>query len=209
MNFTEAQTAISTLLGNNAGGQFRVCGYRNEPADAKTVKDTNASVAVYYGKGDFSKANSPPTGPFEHSCTFNIELTISTAAKADLTTLNDDGSTPAERQTALSNIQNTRALADQALNALINVVWNIIFNAEHIGFEETLGKYRDRWVPTIEKQEVGYIGDLIVSQATMHLNLDVQEIADGDLGTALEVLNLTLNLEDEPTDGQAGIEENY
>lgn len=204
MNFQTIQSAMTTLLGTESGGQYRVLGYHDKPEDAENIKNDNASVAVYFKRATPAMGRSSMTGPFSHDCLYHIELTISTPAQADLTTLNSESSTPTERATAMNNIENTKALADVALNTFIAKVFSDLMDARNVDLGLATGVARSRKIVAIEKEEPGYMGDLIISSATMHLSLVTDETVDGDAGVASDIIDLTVKINDEPSSGQAG-----
>lgn len=204
MNFQTIHTAIVDLLGTEAAGAYRVLGYQNIPEDSENLKDTNQTVAVYFKRAVPARSSNSLTGPFDHECTFNIELTISTPATADIETLNDSGSTALERATAMTNIESTKALADVELNAFIDLVFADLMDARNVDLGLAVGVARSRRVESIEKEDPVYIGDLIVSKATMNLILTTEETVTGDEGVESDVIDLTHKVNDEPSDGQAG-----
>jgi len=208
MNFITIQEALTELLGNGANGQFRVCGYSVEPESGEAIRNENAAVAVYFSDAKIPKSGSGFNGPFKFDATYNIELSISSSAKADLETLNDPESSQVDRAAAMTSLQNTRLLADQALNTLIECVFNIIFKPEDVDLGLDVGIARSRWIPSITKEKPDYAGELLISQAVMSLTMQITEsISSDDLEPLVEI-DLTLNLNDEPV-GQAGIYENY
>lgn len=215
MNFEDVQTAIITTIGNGASGNFRVCGYHNKPEDVANIKNTNASVSVFFSRARIPRGKSALQGPWQWDVTYNIELSISTPASADIATLNDEGSTQGERATALSNITNTRQLSNIALNSLIKYVYTIIHNPSNLDFGLTVGKIRNRWVDDIETNEDPiFSGDYLVSEATMHLSLTLSENTTDDVLDDLEIIDTTLKLNDEPgpdedTEGRAGVINDY
>lgn len=204
MNFQTIHTAIVTLLGTEAGGNYRVLGYRNTPEDAENIRNTNATVAVYFKRAVPVRKSNSLTGPFDHECTYIIELKISTPAEADLATLNDPVSTPTQRATAMGNIENTKALANTALGVFIAAVFADLMDARNVDLGLAKGVARSRRIEAIETEEPGYIGDLIISEATMNLVLTTEETVTGDEGVESDAIDLSIKVNDEPSDGQAG-----
>lgn len=209
MNFTTVRDALKTIITTDAGSDFRVLGYKNEPEASSNVLDTNASVSVYFSEAKVSPSKSAHICEFAWDCIYNIELMIATSAKADLTTLNDSGSTDGERATALSNVENTRLLADEALDSLIEKVFSIIMDGDNLDLGLSVGVARSRFINEVIKLDplYGNYSDLIICKAKMNLYLELTETVSGDEGTEGEIIDLTLNIDDEPTDGQAGIYE--
>jgi hypothetical protein len=208
MNFETVQEALTDLLGNGANGQFRVCGYNNEPENAEAIRNENASVAVYFQSATIPKSSSGLNGPFTFVATYNIELSIASSAKADLETLNDPDSTQGERAAAMTALQNTRLLADQALNTLMGYVFTILFTPKDIDLGLDPGVARSRWIDAITKEKPDYAGELLISQAVMAMTIRFTESIAGEDLEPLTEIDLTLNLNEEP-DGQAGVYENY
>ena len=210
MNFEDIQNAIITTLGNGADGNFRVCGYHNSPEDVENIKDTNASVSVFFVRARISKGKSSLQGPWQLDGIYNIELSISTCASADIETLADEESTQAQKATALSNITNTRQLANIALGVLIRNVFQIIFNPTNLDFGLTVGKIRNRWIEDIETgEEPKFMGDYLISEATMHLSATWSETVEDEDVEDLEIIDTSLKLDNEPSDGQAGTIKDY
>lgn len=204
MNFETIHTAIVETLSTEAAGAYRVLGYRNIPEDSDNIKDSNKAVAVYFKRGVPNRQSNSLTGPFDHECTFNIDFMISTPAKADLATLKDEGASEAERATAMTNVENAKAVADIDLNSFIAEVFADLMDARNVDLGLTKGTVRSRRIESIEKNEPGYLGDLIISQATMNLILTTEETVTGDEGVESDVIDLTHKVNDEPSDGQAG-----
>lgn len=209
MNFITVYGAIVDLLGDEAAGRYRVCGYKNEPEDALLIKDTSACVSVFVGDVEIPENKSSSAGPFHWNCTYNIELAITTKATADLAVLEDPDATQGQRATAIASIQTAKALGEQAINNLIATVYQVLMSATNLDLGLEIGVFSNRWIAKIDKDEPNNMADMVVSKANMHLTLSVEEEVTGLLGEDLEDVDVTINLDDEPDDGQAGIIETY
>jgi hypothetical protein len=73
----------------------------------------------------------------------------------------------------------------------------------HLGLSKKI--FWDRWVSDAKKDDPMYFGDGVISSATLTYTCSVEEEFVGDEGTAGTILDMTLNVNDEPTDGQAGV----
>ena len=193
MNFITVQGAITTILGNGANGQFRVCGYKTTPEDSANIKNTNASVAVYFNNAIINK-KSGLNGPAGWDVTYNIELSLGTPASADLATLNDPESTALEKAAALTAVQNTRQLANQALSTFIAAVYQILRDGSNLDLGLTVGLARSRWIENINTGEPSYLGDLLVSTANVNLTISVTETTAVVEGEPVEIIDLGMKL---------------
>lgn len=201
MDFETVQTALTTLLGNNAAGQFKVIGYQRQGESADEVKDNNKLVQVFYKRGEFPKSGSGFNGPVKHNAVYQIYFTVSKAAKVDIATLNDDTKTPAQKQTALANLAESAALADVELNTFFRLVYQILMAANNQDVGLAVGKVASRWIGELEKDDPLERGDLLVLTGACTYTCTLSENLTGAaVTTATEGTHTTVQIND-----QAGV----
>jgi hypothetical protein len=178
--------AIIDLLAVKAAGRYRTIGHQKQEQSAKEVKDSNRSVQVYFSNGDFPKSGGSLTGPFKFDITYRIDLTVAKAAVGDLAVIQNPASTPAQLATALSNIQEATALADESLDELYEIVFQILEDAEQVEFGLELGTVSNRWISNLDKHEPTERGSLVVLTGIMQLTCSVVEYVIGDQGVDID-----------------------
>ena len=146
--------------------------------------DSDRSVQVYFFRGEFPKGKGSTTGPVMHDLTFNLELAVSKAAEGNLTPILDPGASGPELKAALESFKEASGLANESLDELADVVFNIIMDARNIdlGHDSVVA---DRWVPNIQKDQPIPRGDLVVLTGTMAVTCGIDEQLDGDPGVEM------------------------
>lgn len=205
MNFQSVQSALVTALGSAAAGRYRAIGYKDLPIGQSEIQDTNKLVSVYYVKGDFPLNLSGRYGPATHSCVFNIDLKLSQKASVDLTTLEDEGSTAGQRATALAALQDAKSLANTNLDSFISIIFGVLLDNRNAFLGLSKSIFANRWISNIKKEDPIYVGDTVICSAILTYECDVEETFVGDTGDSGDIIDLTVNVNDEPTDGQTGV----
>lgn len=207
MRFQNVQTALVTALGNDAAGRFRTIGYKEQDIDQSEITSNDKLVSVYYSKGSLNVGRSGRNGPADHECVFNIELKLSQPVSVDIATLENPSSTEGERATALAGLQDAKDLANSNLDSFIDIVFNILIDNRNSYLGLSKKVFANRWISDVDKEDPLYFGDSIICSATLIYVCDVEESFIGDSGSSGEIIDLTLKLKDEPTDGQTGVKE--
>ena len=210
MNFRTIKEAVIDLLGTAAAGRYRTIGFQEQGKDATEIEDSDRSVEVYYSAGNFPKSKGSLTGPVQHDMTFRVDMSASKASTVDLATLNSDLSTPAQKAAALAARQEAAKLADDSLDELFEIVYQVLMNAENVDLGLAFPVY-NRWANNFQKSDPILRGDLVVLTASIMLDCSIDERLDGDTGTAGsvgDVHDVTLDIRDEndvSDEGKAGV----
>lgn len=182
MKFRTMKSALVQLLGDNAGGNFRVLGYQDQPYGASEVLDDLRLVTVFYQAGLFEKRSSSWTGPVDHQVTFPVEILVSKSAKIDLSVIDDPGATNEERAAALVAAKNAGSEADDSMDEVAELVYQILMDNEHVDAELEEYSIGDRWITEFEKDPPIQKGDLVVLTGafkyTCRLSEDLQGVGD-------------------------------
>ena len=188
MKFREIRDSLITLLGNAAAGRYRVTGYQEHVKAADEVVDNERSVTVYYASGNFPKEKGSLRGPNMHNMTFNLELTVASPAKADLT-----ASSPAELATSLANLERAAYLADRSLDELFDIIYQVVMDAQNIdlGMSDT-DPVADRWIGDFDKNEPIDRGDFFLLTGSAVLTCAISEDVTGETPTEANEFSTTL-----------------
>jgi hypothetical protein len=208
MNFRTIKASLISILGAAAAGRYRTIGYQQQGQSADENLSTNRSVQVFYQSGEFDKSGGAISGPVMHDPTFAIQMTVAEAAKADLATINNAGSTPAQIAAALAAMQNAESLADDSMDELIDIIYNVIMDAENVDLGLNAGDVADRWIGSAQKNEPLRRGELVVLTAAMQLTCACDEEVTGDSGIAGTVNDQEIIFEDKDGNadpGKAGV----
>jgi hypothetical protein len=205
MNFQSVQTALVTILGAAEASRYRTVGYKDEPIGQSEILNTNKLVSVHYKEGSFPDHVSGRQGPVTHKCTFNIELKLSQKAVVDIATLENVGATEGQRATALAGLQDAKDLANTNLDAFISIILGVLMDSRnaYLGLSKSI--FGNRWISKIKKEDPMYFGDSVICSAILIYECDIEETFVGDTGDAGDIIDLTVKVNDEPTDGQTGV----
>jgi hypothetical protein len=203
MEFRTVKSQIETLLLSGASGQFRVVGYAVQKRDADEVVDTDRSVQVYFHRGDFPKeTNSPIAGPFNHDVVYRVELTVSAAAKVDLALINTGS--PAQIASALDGLQNASKLADDSIDELYELVWQILMDARNYDLGLAKGRVSNRWVSQLAKDNPLPRGEYVLLSGSMDLSCRVSEDNVGETPVVGGQFDITLDIDGDDVE-QTGV----
>jgi hypothetical protein len=213
MQFRKNKDAIVTILGNAENGRYQTVGFQRQTKSADEVLGNDRMVQVYYSAGDFPKKSGRINGPNQHDMTFNIDLTVSRAAEGDLSILQNPASTSGEIAAALLLFSEASELADQSIDELINIVYQVIMDAQNIDFGLTTGSppvatrgvVSNRWIDQIQKNDPVPRGEYVILTASMKLTCRGVELIDGDSGIPGEkVLDTQIDIEGDDVE-KAGV----
>lgn len=190
MNFRTIKDSIIEILGNASKNCFIVIGHQRQMKSADETIDINRFVQLFYSAGDFPKSSGRNTGPVQHDITFRIELTVSSPAKIDLSTLNRSSSTSAEKASALASSQEASNVADDLLDELFELVYQILMDARNYDMGQEIGEVSNRWIDQIQKDDPIEEGEYVILTGSMFLKLRTAEQIVGESAV------LTENLQD-------------
>lgn len=203
MNFRLLKASIINLLGNAEAGRYRTVGYQKQAQEGFHVKDNSRSVQVYYSEGENPKAAGSLSGPFQHDMTFNIDMTVSAPCKGDLAVLENPGSTPAQLQAALANLQIAEDRADDLLDELYDHVFQVLMDARNLDLGLSRGTVANRWVDRMVKDPVLRRGELVVLTGQAKLTARMVEEVLGEQGDPLMVFDAGIEIDGDVI-GRAG-----
>lgn len=183
MNFRVISQALVDVLGAAAAGRFRVIGYRGQGHDSEEVRGNNRLVQVYYSLGDFPKSKGVVSGDSQHILTFNIDLTVSASAKADLSAINSPSATQAQITAALAASQDSAFETDEAMDDLVDIIYQILMDGRNYDLDLPLGTMSSRWVNRAIKGEPLDKGGLVVLTGQIQYTCQTVEEIIGDTGT--------------------------
>ncbi len=185
MNFQLVLDAlVNKILGPAERQRYRTIGFQDQKRAAEEVLDCLRTVQVFYEGGVFPKSGGRQTGPTQHDCVFAIDLTASRPIEVDTATINS-GST-AQKIRALAAMQSAAGLAEESVNDLIDIIYNILMDGRNVDLRLPVGTVANRWIERIEKKSISDQGEFVVAGASMKLGLRVSEEPPGDKGIPIE-----------------------
>ena len=211
MSFRVIKSGLETILDNavNTGGiyagKFRVIKYQKEMQSSEEVNGNNRTVQVYYSSGDFSGS---PQRISKHDMTFNLEMTAGSSGKVDLTGL-DSATTDAQRAAILGNYKEALYQADQNLDELIEMVFQVVMAGDNIRLgvnETTTGvKVNTRMIPRVQKNDPTSLGEYVVISAVMSVTCESSENLISTTETDGETINTIFKFKDDD-EGKAALD---
>lgn len=183
MKFIIVKDAVKALLENAAAGRYGVAGAQKQEKGTAAYIGSNRLVEVYFRTENFSKSKGRFTGPNNSDVKIAIELTVSGPVKADLAILDDPtGSTAIQLQTAIAEIKEASSVADDSMDELFDIVYQIIMDAKNVDLGLAEGIVADRWISTLDKSDPNPRGQLVVLTGMLEFSCNVEEDVPGDIG---------------------------
>jgi hypothetical protein len=196
MNFRTIKTSIiDNVLGPAEAGRFQAIGFQRQAKSSAEVKGLLRTVQLYYSSGDFPKSAGRTSGTTQHNVMYRVDLTVAEPAKGDVAALNNPASTPAEKAAALLAFQEGSNLADDSLDELYDIVYQILMDARNIDMGLGKGVVSSRWVGSIQKDQPIPNGELVTLTGSMQLTLKTPEIITGDTGTAAGIFDTVIDID--------------
>ena len=179
---TVKDSIVNNVLGPAEEGRFVTIGFQRQSKSANEVLDMSRLVQVYFAGGNFDK----PGRKIElaHDITYNIELTVSKAAEGDLSVINNPNASQAQISAAIMAFQEASDLADTSIDELIDIVYQILMDAQNIDLGMVAGEVSSRWVTGIKKNQPVPQGEYVILTASMSLTCRVAEEVSGEVGVA-------------------------
>jgi hypothetical protein len=186
MQFRKTKQDLVRILGNAAKGRFRVVDHQVQVIDSTEILGGKRRVQVFYGEGDFPKGKAGLTGPTQHEATYRIELGVSAATEVNLAVLNDADATEAQRAAALKCFKSSSKLADDSLDELFEIVYQILMDGRNIdvGSEGPPFVVKDRWIEGFSKDNPVPQGEFVELTGSVRFSCQLTEQVPGDTGTA-------------------------
>jgi hypothetical protein len=197
MQFRTLKDSIVNILGAAEAGRYTTVGFQRQSSGGSEI-NASPKVAVYYQSGEFATSRGRYTGTVMHDCTFTIELSVATAAKVDLSTLDDPGSSAIARAAALSALQESAKLADDAWDELLDTVYQVLMDARNIDMGLSVGDVSNRWIPRAQKDNPVPRGEFVMLTGRITMEARVAEEVVGDTGTPGTAYDVTLEQDGDP-----------
>lgn len=192
---TVKQSIIDNVLGPVAAGNFTLVGHRQQSKNSIESLDALRIVQVFYGAGDFLKSSGRNTGPVQHDITFRIEFTVSSAAKGDLSTVNNPAATQLQVAAAIAAFQSSAALADALFDDLAATVYQAVMSGPNVYLGLTQGDVSNRWVGRIEKDPPKPQGQYVTLTGGIILGCRVAEQVPSAELTPIQINDITIDLD--------------
>jgi hypothetical protein len=132
-----------------------------------------------------------------HNITMAIDLTVSKAAEGDLSTITNPASTPAQVAAALAVFQEASALADDSLDELIEIVYQIIMDGRNVDLQLPSGTISNRWIDQVRKDDPIPRGEYVILTGSMQLTCGASEAVPGDIGIPGDIYDFTIEQPDD------------
>ena len=198
---------INNILGPAEAGRFKTVGFQRQVKSAEETLDNSRLVQVYYSSGNFPKSSGRLNGPVQHDISFSVDLTVSAAAAGDLATINNISSTPVQVAAALLAFQEAAGRADDLLDDLFDIVYQILMDARNQDLGLPSGTVANRWVDQLNKDDPVPSGEYVILTGNMRLTCRAAEEVPGDIGVVGDKtfdFNIELENDDVQKSGKAG-----
>lgn len=178
MNFQTVKANLVTILGAGAASRYRTVGYQPQGTSTELNADSDRSVQVFYTRGSFPKSGAGLRGPIRHEMTFRIELIASKAARVDLAVLDSSVSTAAQKSTALAGLQRAASLADDSIDDLWSIVYNVLMDNADLDLGPGI-VVAGRWIASFNKDAPHPRGSLVTITGSADLSCSYYEELSG------------------------------
>lgn len=193
MLFRIYTAALEDMLGAAQGTDFITVGYAARSKDASEYLNNKRTVEVVYKGGIFPKSSSGRGGAIQHQMSWEIVLTVSKAASADLATLNDSNSTAEQLATAIVSCSLSDHAADESMNEFEEIVFQILMSASNRDLGLNI-KVADTFVDSFQKDEPGNIGELTVLRGKFTFSAQGKEEITGDTPVTGVSVDITMDI---------------
>ena len=180
------QSIIDNVLVPAEGTRYVTAGYQKQRKSAQEI-NANRQVTVYYSEGDMPKGPGEAYGDVMHDVAFRVELAVATPAKVDLSVLNDVDATENAKATALLQMLEAGPLADEQMDDLIDIIFQVIMDArnEQLGItspddQPNKKAVANRWIDQIRKDTPVPEGQFLTLTASMRLTCRIEENITGE-----------------------------
>lgn len=198
MNFRRVKTSTQDILSNAENDRYRTIGFQRQSRAAIESLDLDRTVEIYYADSDFDKVAGRLNGPVQNDATYNIDLTVSKAAEGDMSAIIDPDATQQARATALSLFVPGSQLADESIDELIDIIYQVLMDANNIDLGQPVGIVSNRWITRIQKNNPLPQGEYVVITAQIQLTCRIVEIVEGDSGIAgAKIYDTTVDIQDD------------
>jgi len=198
MQFRSVKDALKTILIDSAADRYRVIGFQRQEKASSEFTNNNRMVEVFFKNENFNLSRSRLNGPVGADVIVAIELTVSAEVKVDLSALESEFSTPAEKMAALAGMKEASNEADDSFDELAEIIYQIVMDARNIDLGLPDGDVANRWVGSIDKNDPNPRGELVVLTGSLEFTCKVSEDVPGDTGVPADSVFLQTEIKDDP-----------
>ena len=186
MFFRQVAQSLTTILGSAESGRYQTVGFQRQSKSAEEMDGVKRFVQVYYQSSSYPKEGGRLNGPTQNDMTIQVLLTVSEQATADLSVLEGPESSPAAVASALSASQEASYNANESMDELAEIVYQILMDADNLELGLSIGEVSNRWVESFNKDEPLSKGQYVVITGSYTLTCRVAEEITGDNSAAEE-----------------------
>ena len=198
MNFRNIKASIVEILAAGANNCFVVVGHQRQGTSAEEQTGFGRTVQVFWSASDFPKSSGSIGGDRNNDATYRLELTVAAPAQGDVRTLTNPNASAAVKAMALLALNEGSAVADDSLDELVELVYQILSDATNKDMGQAEGVVSNPWVNPAQKDDPLFEGELVVLTASMFLTLRTVETITGLTATAAgDIQNTTLDIVDD------------
>ena len=179
MNFETVKDSLITILGAGAAGRYRTVGYQPQANAADLNENLDRSVQLFYTRGSFPKSGASLRGPIRHEMSFRVEMIASKAESVDIAVLESSVATAAQKATALAGLQKAAYLADDSIDDLLSVVFNVLMDNSDLDLGGTVD-VSSRWFESFQKDAPHPRGSLVTITGSSEFTAICYEELSGD-----------------------------
>lgn len=186
MLFRTLKTNLEAMLAQAAIGRYQVVGYQTQGTGANEVLGNDRRVMVFYDSGGFDDGKAAIVGSkVQHRAVYRIELMASAVTRGDVAAITDPTKTPAEKAAAIAAFQNATKIADDSLDELMEIVYQILMDSRNSDIGTTGPPFlvSSRWVSGMQKDNPLEDGEFVVLTGSIDFSCMAVETVSGDTGT--------------------------
>jgi hypothetical protein len=210
MQFRTVKADLVARLEDNATTYgYRVAGYNDNSIDAAELVGDYRLVQIYAKGGQIPKNTSAVNGPVEHVLNLQVDLLAAAVCSVDLSILESETATDADRASALSASTRAAANADDSADELFEAVFQVLMDNRYRDLEMP-GEVADLWVSDWNKGSAIDRGNHVVIPISVTLSIRMMEDLDGSTpktpvsGEAVTVaINASADTDGTPQEGTA------
>jgi hypothetical protein len=206
MIFRQIKQSIISILNAAAAGRYVVIKSQRQTIAANEME--RKFVKVFYRSGNFPNSASTPYGrPLKHEMAFDIELSVAVKCSVDLSVINSELSTSAQRAAAMVSFDDACLLADDALDKLFDDVFQVIMNPANYDLGFTKYGIANRWIQDFKKDDALPKGEYAILTGSFQIACHGDEQISSETGTSALVQDATININGEQ-ENNAGVSGN-
>lgn len=174
MNFRTVRNNIISILDTAAAGRYVAVQGQKQKEGSQDINNL-PKVAVFFIRADFPESSSSANDTTRSDVTFQIELKVS--EKSTATDLTDP-----------SSIISAEIAADNKIDELFEIVYQVIMDADNLDLGLSAGVINNRYIKTLQKGAPDMEGERVVLVGRADLTLKTSE----SVGTTTETEGTTI-----------------